>query len=130
MEINKYSYHFSLHLHFKSDVNVDELEKHFRVKAYKKVFSKDAKDKEKTAKIWYKSKNFSNVNTDKCIELFVEKILVNFEDLKQILLDNNGNGVFTLYFTTVKERPIISLTKKTIEMFNTLGISFDVDFKQ
>lgn len=130
MEKFLYSYHFSLHLNFKDDVNVDDLEKHFGIKAYKKTFLKDSKGKDKTAKLWYKSKDFTDINTDESVELFVKKIYNNFKDLRDILKDNNGLANFTIYFTETHERPIIALTPTTIELFYKLGLSFEVDFCQ
>ena len=50
-----YSYHFSLHLNFKDDVNVDDLEKHFGVKTYKKNFFKRFKRKRQNWKIMVQS---------------------------------------------------------------------------
>lgn len=130
MENIKYSYHFSLHLQFLNDIDVDKLENYFKIEAYKKTFLKDSKGSCKTAKLWYKSKDYTDVNTDIVIEKFIEKYFNNFRDLKNILEKNNGKATFTLYFTEVKERPIISLTQKTIDLFNKLGILFDVDFKR
>lgn len=129
MENNKYSYHFSLHLNFSNDVDVDKLERHFKIEAYKKNFLKDAKGSHKTAKLWYKSIDYTDVNTDVVMEKFVEKLFENLYDLKNILADNNGTATFTLYFTTAKERPIIALTAKTIDLFNKMGMIFEVDFK-
>ncbi len=47
----KYSYHISLHLDFKKDVDVNEIEKHFGIEAHKKT-SFDSKGPHKAAKIW------------------------------------------------------------------------------
>lgn len=124
----KYTYHFSLHLNFKKDVDVDLIEKHFKLQAYKKTFLKDSKGNEKTAKIWYKSKDYTDVYTDEAIEKFAINMLQNFDDLKGILTKNDGEATFTLYFTETKERPVIALTFKTIQIFEKLGLSFDVDF--
>lgn len=130
MEEIKYTYHFSLFLNFKNDVDVDRLEKYFKIDAYKKTFLRDSKGPEKTAKIWYKTKEISDVYTDEAIERFILQIYDNFANLKQILKVNNGSACFTLYFTDVKERPVIGLTLKTIEMLEKLGLSFDVDFSE
>lgn len=128
MDKTKYSYHFSLHLSFKKDVDVDKLEKQFGLTAYKKTYLKDAKGPEKCAKIWFRTNDFTEVNTDEMIEKFAEKIFDKFKDLKQILSEQDGKAYFGLVFTQVKERPVIALTYKTIKMFEQLGFSFDVDF--
>lgn len=125
---NIYSYHLSLHLSFNQDVDVDKLEKHFKHTAYKKTFLKDSKGNKKTAKIWYKSSEFTDVNTHEQIEKYLEKIYPDFIDLKEILQKYDGECVFSLIFTLTKERPIISLTTKTIQLMEKLGMSFDVDF--
>lgn len=39
----KYSYHISLHLDFKKDVDVNEIEKHFGIEAHKKTSFLDSK---------------------------------------------------------------------------------------
>lgn len=129
MEKILYSYHFSLILCFENDVDVDKLEKHFKLTAYKKNFLKDSKGNKKTAKIWFKTQDYTDVNTDKILEKFVEKIYPNFADLKEILKTNNGTAGITLYFTLAKERPIISLTTRTIELLEKMGMHFEVDFK-
>lgn len=128
--MEKYTYHFSLHLHFKQDVNVDKLEKHFNYTAYKKNMLKDSKGipERRTAKLWFKSDSFTEINVDEKIEEFVKKIYNNFHDLKDITTKFDGDAVFSLIFTETKERPIISLTTQTIQLFAELGLSFDVDF--
>lgn len=129
MEQVKYSYHFSLHLCFENDVDVDKLEKHLHLVAYKKNFLKDSKGNKKTAKLWFKTQEYTDVNTDIVLENFVEKIYPNMVDLKEILQANKGTAGLTLYFTFVKDRPIIGLTTRTIEFLEKMGIHFEVDFK-
>lgn len=129
MQTEKYSYHFSLHLKFRKDVDVDAVESHFGIKAYKKTPLKDFKGKEKIAKLWYRSKDFTDVNTHQVLETFAQKLATNFKDLKSYLTANDGAATLTLYFTSAKERPIIELTPLTIDIFQKLGLSFEVDFK-
>lgn len=129
MQNIKYSYHFSLHLKFKKDIDVDAVEKYFGIKAYKKTTYKDSKGKEKTAKIWYKSKEFIDVNTHLVLEKFAQNMVVHLNDLKSFLIANDGVAIFTLYFTSAKERPIIELTPTVIGIFQKLGVSFEVDFR-
>ena len=124
----KYSYHISLHLSFKKDVDVDELERHFGIEAHKKISFLDSKGPHKAAKIWYRSKESTNVNTDQAIESFTRHIFEYFGDLKEVLANNNGQATFSLIFTKTNERPIIGLTPATISMFEKLGVAFDVDF--
>ncbi len=128
MQNTKYSYHFSLHLMFKKDIDVDLTEEHFGIKAYKKTSYNEFKGKEKMAKLWYKSKEFTDVNTHLVLEAFIQKMATNFKDLKDYLESNDGSAVFTLYFTNAKERPIIELTTQAIDTFQKLGLSFEVDF--
>ena len=124
----KYSYHISLHLDFKKDVDVNEIEKHFGIEAYKKTSFVDSKGPHKAAKIWYRSKESTSINTDMAIESFTRHIFEYFVDLKKVLAENSGKATFGLIFTKTNERPIIALTPATIEMFAKLGVSFDVDF--
>lgn len=125
---DRFSYHFSLHLHFNDDVDVNALEKYFKMEAYKKTALKESKGENKSAKIWFRTKELTEVNTHEAIEKFLTNVYDNFRDLKQILDENNGHGTFSLIFTKAKERPIISLTYKTIQILEQLGLSFDVDF--
>lgn len=127
---NKYTYHFSLHLNFKKDVDVKKIEKMFKIKAYKLTSLKDSKgdDEHKRAKLWYKSADFSEINVDEQIEKFTSKIFDNFNGTKSLLKEFDGRAIFSLIFTQTSERPIIALTNKTIEMFDKLGLSFEVDF--
>ena len=90
---------------------------------------KDSKAPRKVAKIWFRTQDYTDVNTDIVLENFLEKIYPNFADLKEVLEKNNGSGYLTLYFTSAKERPIIGLTKKSIELLEKLGIEFEVDFR-
>ena len=129
MENKKYAYHFSLHLRFKRDIDVEAVEKHFEIKAHKKTAYKDSKGKEKMAKLWYKSKEFTDVNTHLVLEKFVQNMATHLKDLKNFLASNDGSATFTLYFTSAKERPIIELTPTAIDIFQKLGLSFEVDFK-
>jgi len=129
MENTKYSYHFSLHLNFKKDIDVEAVEKHFEIKVHKKTAYKDSKGKEKTAKIWYKSKEYTDVNTHLVLEAFAQNMATHLKDLKNFLAANDGSAIFTLYFTSAKERPIIELTPTVIDIFQKLGVSFEVDFR-
>lgn len=129
MQNAKYSYHFSLHLHFRKDVNVEAVENHFGVKAYKRTAFNDFKGKEKMAKLWYRTKEFTDVNTHLVLEKYAQKMATNFKDLKDFLASNDGNAMLTLYFTSAKERPIIELTPVTIDILQKLGLSFEVDFR-
>ena len=127
---NKYTYHFSLHLNFKKDIDVEKLEKMFKIKAFKLTSLKDSKGdaEHKRAKIWYKSADFNEINVDEHIEKFMSKIFENFKGLKELLKEFDGRAIFSLIFTQMTERPIIALTSKTIDMLGKLGLSFEVDF--
>ena len=92
MEENKFSYHFSLHLQFKDDVDVDKLEKHFNMEAYRKNSLENSKGINKTAKLWFRTKELTNVNTHEMIENFTTSIFENFADLKEILSKFNGKA--------------------------------------
>ena len=121
-------YHFCIHLNFKKDIDVAKLEKHFGLSAYKLTFKKDAKDREKTAKIWYRTEDFTNIMVDECFENFVLKIKDNFVDLPQFLQEYDGKCVFQIVFKELHEYPIISLSKDVIEILNQLNASFETDF--
>ena len=121
-------YHFCIHLIFKQDVDVRKLEKHFGLSAYKLTFKKDAKDREKTAKIWYKTEDFTNIMVDECFENFIFKIKDNFVDLPQVLQEYDGKCVCQIVFKELHEYPVIALSNSAIQTLNQLNASFETDF--
>ncbi len=122
-------YHFSLHLQFKDDCNVDELEKEIGLLAYRKNMLKDSKGKNKTAKLWFKTKNFDAPDTYNIIDKFLKKLEPKFEIIKKANDKYNGYTVFTLYFDELHEKPCISLSKENIELLARYGFAFDTDFR-
>ena len=129
--MSKIKYHFSLILEFEKDINVDELEKVIRIKAYRKnslTNSLIGENNKKTAKLWLKSEDYENENTFEVLENYLISVQENFSNIKPILSDFNGKFCFQLVFNEALERPIIELTTKSIEILYNLGDSFSVDF--
>lgn len=125
------AYHFNLILTFDKDINIEKLERLIGIKAYKKIHLKDSlfgEDNKKTAKIWFKSEDFSNLNTFETIEKYLLNIKENFKDISHILKEFSGEFAFQLVFNKINERPIIEFSTKNIEILQQIGASFSVDF--
>lgn len=122
-------YHFSLHLQFKDDCNVDDLENKIGMRAYRKNMLKDSKGKNKTAKLWFKTKDFEEPDINAVLEKFLENLKPKFEIIKQANIAYNGNTVLTLYFEEIKQKPSVSLSKETIKLLAYYGFGFDIDYR-
>lgn len=122
-------YHFSLYLQFKDDCNVDELEKEIGLHAYRKNMLKDSKGKNKTAKLWFKTKNFDAPDTYNVLDKFLESLKPKFEIIKKANEKYNGSTTLTLYFDELNEKPCISLSKENIKLLAFYGFAFDTDFR-
>lgn len=122
-------YHFSLHLQFKQDCDVDKVEKFLDVTAYRKNLLKDSLGENKTAKIWIKTKDFINPDTYDVLHNFIENFLPKFEKIKGLIEEYDGKATFTLYFEEFKEKPYIRLDARDMEIFSDNHINFEVDFR-
>ena len=122
-------YHFSLHLQFKDDCNINKLEELLQIKAYRKSMLADSKGKNKTAKLWLKSKDITNSDTFSDMQMYVSSMQSKFSIINEWLEMYNGTAVLTLYFEQIQEKPYIKLDNSVIEILNKNHISFEVDFR-
>ena len=118
-----------LYLQFKDDCNVDELEKEIGLHAYRKNMLKDSNGKNKTAKLWFKTKNFDAPDTYNVLDKFLESLKPKFEIIKKANEKYNGSTTLTLYFDELNEKPCISLSKENIKLLAFYGFAFDTDFR-
>ncbi len=125
---NRVTYHFSFHIRFKSDVDVYKLSKNFNLEPYKLTSLKDSKGKNKTAKMWYRTKDLNEIYTGDEFEVYVLKMKEIFKDLPNILNSFEGECEFCIIFTDLNEKPCINLTQKTIDALHDLNASVDFDF--
>ncbi len=121
-------YHFSIHINFLQDVDVKKIEQYLGLQAYKLTYKKDAKDKDKTAKIWFITEDFCEINVDDCFEKFLLSLEDKFLNLPELLKEFEGKCTFEIIFKELHEYPIISLSRKSIELLNKFNSSFETDF--
>lgn len=122
-------YHFSLHLHFQKDCDVDKLEKIIGLQAYRKNTLKESKGQNKTAKLWFKTSDYDNPDTYAVFEKVLSKMKEKLEIIKLANEKFDGKTTFTLYFDELNQKPYIRLSKEDMELLSKNGISFDVDFR-
>ena len=122
-------YHFSLHLQFSKDCDVNLIEKTLGVSAYKKSSLNESKGKNKTAKLWFKSNDYDNPDTYSCFKNFVNKHKKLLELIGKFNNEFNGKTTFTIYFDKVPEKPYIKLEKEEMLLLAVNNISFEVDFR-
>ena len=122
-------YHFSLHLQFEKDCDVDKIEKELGMKAYKKNSLSESKGENKTAKIWFKTENVENSDTYEMFERTLNGLKDKLEIIKKANQEYSGKTVFTLYFEKLTEKPYIRLSSSDMELLSNNGISFEVDFR-
>ena len=126
MEVNKF--YFTISLSFNKDCNLDNLEKQFGIKAYKKINLNESKAPVKQAKLIFKTDEFEEIYTDEIFEKFVLNCKDNFKGLKEILNENDGVCYFNIVFTSLKDKPCLSMNNVVLTTLSELGASFDVDF--
>lgn len=124
----KVEYHFSIHILFKQDVDVFKLSKKFKLEPYKLTLLKDCKGPNKCAKMWYRTKDLTDIYTGEKFEKFVLEMKDVFKDLPEFLKEFDGSCEFSLVFTEVHEKPCIHFTEKTIKTLDELNACVDFDF--
>ena len=125
---DRVKYHFSFHIRFVKDFDVFSLSKKFNLEPYKLTLLKDSKGTNKTAKMWYRTKDITNIYTGDEFEKFVIKINEIFKGINEYLDLYDGSCEFCIIFTELNEKPCIDITKKTINALNELKASVDFDF--
>lgn len=122
-------YHFSLHLQFKKDCNVDKLENLLGLKAYRKNFLSESIGKNKTAKLWFKTDDVENPDTYKIFKDFINSFKDKFEIIKEANETFEGKATLTIYFEKLTDKPYIKLSAEDMELLANNNINFDVDFR-
>ena len=122
-------YHFSLHLQFKKDIDVDKLENKLGFVAYRKNVLSESKGMNKTAKLWFKSKDYEDADTYTYLHSYIETLKDKFEFINEVMNAYDGTANLTLYFEEVKEKPYIRLDVEDMKILADNNISFDVDFR-
>lgn len=116
-----YKYYLELEFEFKKDVNLELFEKALGIKATGKTSLAESKGSRKTAKIWWKTKEFSDWNTDEILEKYIEKIAPKLENAHKFCEEFEASAGVCLVFTHLKDRPVIALTKHAIELLAKCG---------
>ena len=122
-------YHFSLHLQFEKDCDVNQLEKAIGLHAHRKNMLIDSKGKNKTAKLWFKTEDLELPDTYAVFKKLLSNLTKKLEIIKQANEIYKGKTVLTLYFEELHQKPYIRLLSEDMELLSKNGISFDVDFR-
>ena len=123
-------YHFSLHLQFKKDCDVNALEKEFGYTAYRKNLLAQSKGKNKTAKLWFKTKNMDAPNTYERFVAFLNRLEDKLPLIKKYNELYDGFTTLTIYFDELHAKPFIKLAAEDMKKLGSAGIAFDVDFRK
>lgn len=122
-------YHFSLHLQFKDDCDVDKIEKELGVTAYRKNLLKDSVGQNKTAKLWFKTEDFNLPDVFSVLDKFIQNFEPKFKQINNFNNKYNGKTTFTLYFEDCKIKPFIKLSPVAMRILSENKITFEVDFR-
>lgn len=122
------TYFFSLFIHFNKDIDSLFLESKLKIKPTKFTPLNNSKGENKSAKFYYKSKEYSGYYSDDEFEKFLFSMSNNLKDLPAILKEYDGECGFSLVFTELNDSPCISLSSNAIRLLNYLNARFDVDF--
>src|SRR5574344_705970 len=122
-------YHFSLHIQFENDCDVDELDKQIALQCYKKSFLNDSKGKNKTAKLWYKTNDYTEADTYKLLKKFIFDMKDKLAIIKNAMHLYSGKATLTLYFEELHDKPFIKLDNDVIKILADNDISFETDFR-
>ena len=128
MENDRVKYHFSLQMNFKTDVDVEKVSKLIKLEPYKITPLSEAKGPNKTAKIWYRTKDFTEIYSDNMIDKFLKEVEENLKFLPELLKEFEGRCSLNLIFTGLNEFPVIGLSDYAIQTLAKLKINFYVDF--
>lgn len=123
-------YHFSLHLQFKKDCDVNALEKEFACTAYRKNLLAQSKGKNKTAKLWFKTKNMDAPNTYERFVAFLNRLEDKLPLIKKYNELYDGFTTLTIYFDELHAKPFVRLAAEDMKKLGSAGITFDVDFRK
>lgn len=125
---NEFEYHFSLFLSFKKDVDLQKLEKLLNIHATKITPLKDSVGKIKTAKMWFKTRNFKNANCHLTFEKFLISLYDSLKNIKTILEEFQGELWIDIVFTKSSSAPSICYTKNAIKYLSLYNANSCVDF--
>ena len=122
-------YHFSIHLQFKKDCDVNMIEKEIGLTAYRKNNLTESVGKNKTAKLWFKTDDFTLSDVFSVLDNFIKTFETKFSLINKFNQTFDGNTTFTLYFEDCKIKPFIKLSPKSMEILSKNNIFFEVDFR-
>ena len=122
------SYYFTLSLRVYEDIDIYEIEKKLGIKATKLTTFKNSLGKNKSAKLYIKTKEFSNIYTDEDFSKFVNVFANKKDILNEIQNKYKTELIFCVVFTSFKEKPCLSLNKDTIKLLSELNANYDIDF--
>ena len=127
MKLNS-KYYFEFSLNFEKDFNVSELESVLGLKASKLVSYENSKAENKTAKFIFKTEEISEIYTDFEFKKFLNTYKDKLKCVTSLLKSNNGTLNFCIVFTELKDKPILSLDKESIQILAELNADFEVDY--
>ena len=123
-------YYFSLLICFKKEIDLVALEKMLKLEGSKLTPLSESRGlpENKTAKLYFKTKEYAGVYSDDDFSKFVEMVHERCKNLGGVLQEYDGRIELDVVFTTLEEKPCLSLSEKTVKNLSDLGASFDVDF--
>lgn len=122
-------YHISLHLQFKKDCDVNKIEKFLGIESYRKNLLKDSVGENKTAKLWFKTIDYTNPDTYKVLCGFIKELSPKLSLVKEMINEFDGKATLTLYFEEFHDKPYIKLDYEEMNILSQNKIDFDVDFR-
>lgn len=122
-------FYFEFVIKSKTDFNVAGLQDKFGINATKLVSLKDSKGSEanKSAKFFYKTKEYEDDFADELFENFVLKAKEKLVGIKEILEENDGKMSFCIVYTETEESPKACLSSEVISALAEMGAYFETD---
>ena len=124
-------YHFTIHIHFKSDIDLNFIENELSLKASEKLSFSESSENPKKAKILFKTESFSEKDVSGFFNEFVVEFQVIFQKINFLCKQFDGLSGLVVYFErySSKAETKIDLNFETLKILTNNDIYFDREYK-
>ena len=91
-------------------------------------YLKDSVSPVPSAKYYYRTKEFNDINVNELFEQFINTIYSKVNLIKTEIENNNGKLNICIVFTNFVEKPCLYMSNNTLTQLSELGASYDIDF--
>ena len=124
-------YHFTIHIHFKKEVDFNFIENELNLKASKKSSLSESTEKPQLAKILFKTETISDKNVVGLLSEFIIGFQDMFQKINNLCQEYEGICGLVVYFErySSKSEIKIDLDFEMLKILANNDIYFDIEYK-